>query len=77
MGRPRVGAGHGQFSFFINISWHRRSVAMLATPKKSHSLDPKVETAMSMVNELDCGGGEFSVILEDRTVAGVGVDDEF
>ena len=30
-----------------------------------------------MVDEVDCGIGELSVVLEDRTMAGVGVDDEF
>jgi hypothetical protein len=31
-------------------------------------------SATSTVNEINCSGGEFGMILEDRTVAGVGVD---
>jgi hypothetical protein len=30
-----------------------------------------------MVNEPDCGGSEFGVVLKDRAVTGVGIDGEF
>src|ERR1700746_2359258 len=49
-------------------------MARLTSAKNSMIRARMFRPATSMVNEPDCGGSEFGVVLKDRAVTGVGLD---
>ena len=62
-------AGQGDSSRLFSCRIRERRIRRV-------SFEASSPCVWSLVEEFNCGRGEFAVVLEDRAVAGVGIDDE-